>query len=107
MNTGEKTGIDYIHTAASQQRQWFLLTFWKLCEARYKTLMTTPKDLSQDTQEKQPAELWQLVRKHTSPSPAWKCSIDAAADSNLKQEQVRMENKAWTKSLHWGLSLKS
>lgn len=46
-----------MHTSASQQLQWLLLTFWKVCEARYKTLMTAPKDLCQDTQEKQPAEL--------------------------------------------------
>lgn len=57
LNTGEKTGIDYIHTAASQHLQWLLLTFWKLCEARYKPLMVAPKDLCRDTREKQPAEL--------------------------------------------------
>lgn len=66
MNTVVKTGIDCIHTAASQQLQWPLLTFWKWCGARYKTLMTVSKDLCQDTQEKQPAELWQLTWKHVS-----------------------------------------
>lgn len=53
--------------------------------------MTAPNNLCQDTQEKQHAELERLAWKPASPSMAWKQSIDAAVDSNLKQEQVRME----------------
>jgi len=57
VNAGEKTGIDYIHTAASEQRQRLRIDFRKPCDARYKTLKAAPKDLCQDTGEKKPAEL--------------------------------------------------
>lgn len=57
MNTGDKTAIDYSHTATSQQLQWLLFTFRKLFEARYETLMATQKERCQDTREKELAEL--------------------------------------------------
>lgn len=34
---GEKTGIDHIHTAISEQLHWLLFTFEKQFEARYNT----------------------------------------------------------------------
>lgn len=52
---GEKTGIDHIHTAISEQLHWLLFTFEEQFEERYNT-MATQKELCQGSQEEMLAE---------------------------------------------------